>query len=219
MDKPHVEEAIIVEGRYDKNTVSQIVDALIIPVNGFGIFNNAEMRKWILSLAQDRGIIVLTDPDAAGSMIRKAIRGFVPNERIKDAYVPDIYGKEKRKTSPGKEGKLGVEGMSREVILSSLTAAGAVFSDFTGESCTETDASVPGNSRITNADLFSAGLSGRENSAALRAEFLRILCLPERLSTSDLLRVINRSMTREDFFSFAESIKKEDTEHEPSGIR
>lgn len=211
--KPSIKEAIIVEGRYDKNTVSQIVDALIVAVNGFNIFNNPETRKYIYDLAEKQGIVVLTDSDSAGFMIRKKIRGFVPGDRIKDAYIPDIFGKEKRKSAPGKEGKLGVEGMSREVLLHSLQAAGATFVSEPG-SGHENEAES-----ITAADLFAAGFSGKKDSSRMRSVLLKKLYLPEHLSTNDLLRIFSGTLSRDELFRYAEIIRQKENSDDTSGIR
>ena len=115
-----IEEVIIVEGKYDKNTLSQVVDAVILETSGFGIFHDKERRKLFQKLAEQRGLIILTDSDGAGFVIRNYLKGFLPPEKVKQAYVPDLYGKEKRKASPSKEGKLGVEGMRPEILLEAL---------------------------------------------------------------------------------------------------
>ena len=122
-----IEEVIIVEGKYDKNTLSQVVDAVILETSGFGIFHDKERRKLFQKLAEQRGLIILTDSDGAGFVIRNYLKGFLPPEKVKQAYVPDLYGKEKRKASPSKEGKLGVEGMRPEILLEALRRAGAHF--------------------------------------------------------------------------------------------
>ena len=177
-----IREAIVVEGRYDKNTLSQIVDTLILETNGFGLFNDPERMVLLRKAAEKRGIIVLTDSDGAGFVIRNRIKGAIPKERVKHAYIPDVYGKEKRKRKPGKEGKLGVEGMPPKVIEDVLRRAGATF---LGE---ETKA---GSERpLTKADLFSAGLTGGEGSAERRKALLRQLQLPEHMSANALLAVL-----------------------------
>ena len=122
-----IQEAIVVEGRYDKNTLSQIVDTLILETNGFGLFNDPERMVLLRKAAEKRGIIVLTDSDGAGFVIRNRIKGAIPKEQVKHAYIPDVYGKEKRKRKPGKEGKLGVEGMPPKIIEDVLRRAGATF--------------------------------------------------------------------------------------------
>lgn len=178
-----IQEAVVVEGRYDKNTLSQIVDTLILETNGFGIFHDPERMALLRRAAEKRGLIVLTDSDGAGFVIRNRIKGAVPKELVKHAYIPDVYGKEKRKRRPGKEGKLGVEGMPPQVIEQVLRRAGATF---LGEA-------APGESErsVTKADLFAAGLTGGEGSAQRRLELLKRLELPEHMSTNALLAVLN----------------------------
>ena len=190
-----VKEVIVVEGRYDKNTLSQVVDAVILETSGFGIFNDREKRKLFLKLAEKRGLIVLTDSDGAGFLIRNYIRSCVPSQWVKHAYIPDIYGKERRKKEASKEGKLGVEGMNPQVLLDALERAGAHFLD-------EPERSGCGPS-ITKADLYAKGLSGRPDSKAARALLLKKLDLPERLTSDGLLDVLNALMSREAFFSMS----------------
>ena len=151
-----IREIIVVEGRYDKNTLSQVVDAVIIETSGFGIFNDAEKRKLLQTMAEARGLIVLTDSDGAGFVIRNYIKGCVDPKLVKHAYIPDIYGKERRKSAPSREGKLGVEGMKPQVLLDALIRAGATFDD------EENKKTAP---RISKADMYARGLSGREGSA------------------------------------------------------
>lgn len=178
-----IQEAVVVEGRYDKNTLSQIVDTLILETNGFGIFHDPERMALLRRAAERRGLIVLTDSDGAGFVIRNRIKGAVPKELVKHAYIPDVYGKEKRKRKPGKEGKLGVEGMPPQVIEQVLRRAGATF---LGE------AAQGENERpVTKADLYVAGLTGGEGSAQRRLELLKRLQLPEHMSTNALLAVLN----------------------------
>lgn len=185
-----VREAIIVEGRYDKNTLAQIVDAPIFETSGFGIFHDRQRLALLRRLADTRGIIVLTDSDGAGFVIRNYLRGAIDPARVKHAYIPDIAGKERRKRTASKEGKLGVEGMRPEVLLTVLRRAGATID---GE-----DAPAPGE-RITKADLYAAGLTGGTDSRAARQRLLALLDLPEHLSTNALLDVLNALMTREQF--------------------
>lgn len=187
-----IKEVIVVEGRYDKNTLSQVVDAVIIETGGFGIFNDSQKRNLLKKLAESRGLIIMTDSDAAGFMIRNHLKGCIAPELIKHAYIPDIYGKERRKSAPSREGKLGVEGMSPQVILEALSRAGATFQ---GPEHREDQ------SRISKADLYRKGLSGGENSAALRKELMKKLELPERLSAQGLLDVLNVIMSREEFMT------------------
>ena len=175
-----IREAIVVEGRYDKNTLSQMVDTVIVETSGFGIFKDKER----LGLAEKRGLIVLTDPDGAGFVIRSHLKGSIPPEQVKHAYVPDVYGKERRKRQGGKEGKLGVEGMRPEVLEAALRRAGATFLDETGEA-------APKRQAITKADLMALGLSGGPGAAERRKELLHRLELPERLSPNALLEVLN----------------------------
>ena len=178
-----IQEAVVVEGRYDKNTLSQIVDTLILETNGFGIFHDPERMALLRRAAERRGLIVLTDSDGAGFVIRNRIKGAVPKELVKHAYIPDVYGKEKRKRKPGKEGKLGVEGMPPQVIEQVLRRAGATF---LGE------AAQGENERpVTKADLYVAGLTGGEGSAQRRLELLKQLQLPEHMSTNALLAVLH----------------------------
>lgn len=190
-----VSEVIIVEGRYDKNTVSQVVDATIIETEGFGMFSDPEKRKLIARLAETRGIIIFTDPDGAGFVIRNRIKGFVDKKYIKNAYIPDVYGKEKRKRKASAEGKLGVEGVSPELILEALRRCGATIDESEPE---------PKRDRITKADLFALGLTGKENSAEKRLALKRRLDLPERLSTDSLLQVLNVLITKDELQNLAD---------------
>ena len=176
-----IKEAIVVEGRYDKNTLSQILDATILETSGFGIFKNKEQMALLRRVAEVRGLIVFTDADGAGFVIRNFIKGAIPNQYLKHAYIPDIYGKERRKAAPGKEGKLGVEGMKRDVILDALRRSGATFE---GESETQTTG-------ITKQDMMELGLSGGKDSAAKRLALLKKLNLPEHMSANALLQALN----------------------------
>lgn len=187
-----VREVIVVEGRYDKNALSQVVDAVIIETSGFGIFNDAEKRKLLQTMAEARGLIVLTDSDGAGFVIRNYIKGCVDPKLVKHAYIPDIYGKERRKSAPSREGKLGVEGMKPQVLLDALIRAGATFDD------EENKKTAP---RISKADMYARGLSGREGSAEKRAQLIKQLGLPERLTADGLLDVLNATMSREEFLT------------------
>ncbi len=187
-----VREVIVVEGRYDKNALSQVVDAVIIETSGFGIFNDAEKRKLLQTMAEARGLIVLTDSDGAGFVIRNYIKGCVDPKLVKHAYIPDIYGKERRKSAPSREGKLGVEGMKPQVLLDALIRAGATFDD------EENKKTAP---RISKADMYARGLSGREGSAEKRAQLIKQLGLPERLTADGLLDVLNATMSREEFLA------------------
>jgi len=189
---PEIKEVIVVEGRYDKNTLSQVVDAVIIETSGFGIFNNVQKQKLLRDMAEKRGLVVLTDSDGAGFVIRNFIKGCVDPKLVKHAYIPDIEGKEKRKRSASKEGRLGVEGMRPQILLDALTRAGATF---IGEE--EAHAAV----KISKADMFRMGLSGGAGSREKRAALIRKLDLPEKLSADALLDVLNAIMTREEFLS------------------
>lgn len=178
-----VREVIVVEGRYDKNTLCQIVDAAVFPVDGFAVFNDREKLELLRRLAEERGLIVLTDSDGAGFVIRNFLKGALPRNRVKQAYIPDFYGKEHRKRKAGKEGKLGVEGMRPEVLLSALERAGATFE---GE-----DASAPAREPLTKADLYELGLTGGPGSAEKRRMLMKRLALPEHLSASAMLDALN----------------------------
>ena len=172
----HIRQAVIVEGRYDKIKLTSLTDATVVETNGFGIYKDAEKRAFIQKLAAERGIVILTDSDNAGRQIRSYLCSFIPNEQIRHAYIPDIFGKEKRKTLPSKEGKLGVEGVPAAVLLQALSDAGVVTEG------------VDERPRLTPADLMAMGLTGHENSAALRRRLLKALGLPENLSIKMLLR-------------------------------
>ncbi len=185
-----IQEAIVVEGRYDKNTLSQVVDTLILETNGFGLFKDPERMALLRRAAQKRGLIVLTDSDGAGFVIRSRIKSSIPQEMVKHAYIPDVYGKEKRKRRPGKEGKLGVEGMPPKVIEDVLRRAGATFLGEESNRRTGTN--------ITKADLFAAGLTGGEGSAQRRLELLKAMELPEHMSTNALLAVLNGCYSEEE---------------------
>lgn len=189
-----VKEVIVVEGRYDKNTLSQVVDAVIIETSGFGIFNDAQKQKLLRTMAQARGLVVLTDSDGAGFVIRNFIKGCVDPACVKHAYIPDVYGKERRKAAPSKEGKLGVEGMRPQVILDALIRAGATV---------DARPAAASAARITKADMYKCGLSGGTGSREKRAALIKRLDLPEKLSADALLDVLNAIMTREEFFALA----------------
>jgi ribonuclease M5 len=182
-------EAIVVEGRYDKNTLSQIVDAPILETSGFGIMKDKQQLELLRKVAKKRGLIVFTDSDGAGFVIRNYLKGAIPAQNLKHAYIPDIPGKEKRKSAPGKEGKLGVEGMSPEVIIDALRRAGATVE---GESVTRT----AGN--ITKQDLMELGLSGGANSSQRRQDLLKKLDLPAQMSSNAMLQALNLLMGLEE---------------------
>ena len=177
-----IKEAIVVEGRYDKNTLSQIVDAPILETAGFGIFKDKQQLKLLRKIAQTRGLIVFTDADGAGFVIRNHIKSAIPGQYLKHAYIPDIPGKERRKAAPGKEGKLGVEGMTPEIILTALRNAGATIE---GETEKRT------NGAITKADLVALGLSGIPGSEEKRKRLMKHLDFPEHMSPNALLQALN----------------------------
>lgn len=185
----HTDKAIIVEGRYDKARLSGIIDALIITTDGFGIFSSKEKQILIKKIAREKGILILTDSDAAGFKIRNFLKNIAPADTVTHAYIPDIYGKEKRKENPSKEGKLGVEGIDNSLLIKALLDSG-LFSEKNEESQRR---------QITNSDLFEYGLSGRENSADKRRKLLCSIGLPARLTGKNLLSVLNTFMTYEEF--------------------
>lgn len=184
-----IDRAVIVEGRYDKIKLSSILDAVIIETEGFGIFNDKEKQRLIRRLAETKGLLILTDSDSAGFKIRSFIRGMVPAEQIKHAYIPDIFGKEKRKTEASKEGKLGVEGVDVRIIVDALERAGVL--------CEETD-NAP-RREITKLDLYEDGLSGKPDSDSLRKKLLKHLDLPERLTSNALVQILNTFLTYEEY--------------------
>ena len=184
MAKPKVKEVIVVEGRYDKNTLSQVVDAVIVELGGFAVFNDKEKQAFLRKLAKERGIILFTDPDGAGFVIRNRVKGNIPDGRVLQAYVPDIYGKEKRKAQPGKEGLLGVEGVDDALVLQALR-------DALGEEAGISPAKPEGR-QITYTDLYEWGLSGTAGSAERKTKLLCALGLPPRLSKKELVEALNR---------------------------
>ena len=187
--KPKIKEVIVVEGRYDKNALLQVVDATVITTEGFGVFNDKEKVDYLRRLAEKQGVLLLTDPDGAGFVIRNYLKGVLPPQQIKQAYVPDILGKERRKKKGGKEGKLGVEGMSPTQLLDSLRRSGATI---LGE---ETPRESAG---ITSADLMEKGLIG-PNSSQRRADLIKKLQLPQHISTKGLLEALNLLLSREEW--------------------
>lgn len=176
-----LKQAVIVEGKYDKIKLSSFLDALIITTNGFGIFKDSEKRAFLRLLAKEFGLVIMTDSDSAGQVIRQHLKSVITEGEITQVYLPQIKGKEKRKQSSSAQGYLGVEGLSEECITEALKKSGVLFTN--GE-ISET---------LTKADLFELGISGRENSSFFRKKVLRKLCLPDMLSTSALLEYINRS--------------------------
>lgn len=193
-----INEAVIVEGKYDKIKLSGILDTVIIETDGFGVFKDKEKQRLIRFLAENRGIIIMTDSDSAGFKIRSFLNGMTDVKNIKNVFIPDVYGKEKRKTEMSREGKIGVEGLKTEMILSALQKAG-VF-------CTENDR--PSGREVTRTDFFDDGVSGRENSSELRAALAKELRLPERISASSLLKIINNCMTYDEYKTALEKVRK-----------
>ena len=194
-----IKEAIVVEGRYDKNTLSQLVDTLILDTRGFGVFKDAQRLALLRRVAQRRGIIVLTDSDGAGFVIRNFLKGAIPPQQVKHAYIPDIAGKERRKRRPGREGKLGVEGMRPAVLEQALRRAGATFGDGFGPD-------GPGGRPITKADLYALGLSGGPGAAQARQALLRRLDLPEHLTANALVEVLNTVCTYEELAEILQTL-------------
>ena len=192
-----IKEAILVEGRYDKNTLSQIVDAPIFETAGFGIFKNKEQMALLRRVAQVKGLIVFTDADGAGFVIRNHIKSAIPSQYLKHAYTPDILGKERRKSAPGKEGKLGVEGMTREVILDALRRAGATF-----EGETTLEEKIP----ITKMDMFCMGLSGSPDSKSKRQKLQKMLEFPEYMSANALLEALNLLYSKEEIYRLVDTL-------------
>ncbi len=191
----HLKQAVIVEGKYDKIKLGSIIDAVIIPTNGFTVFKNKETLRLIRYFAETTGIIILTDSDAAGFKIRSYLKGSVGKDKIINVYIPDIFGKEKRKTAPSKEGKLGVEGMDKEVILEAFRKAGIISEE----------REAPADP-ITRLDLYECGLSGRENSSAMRKKLLAELGLPELLTASGMTDILNTMMSRSELYALAEKL-------------
>lgn len=195
----NVKEAIIVEGKYDKIKLSGFVDSFIFVADGFSVFNNKKDQQTIKTLAEKTGIVILTDSDSAGIKIRNFIKQLVPKEQVKHAYIPEIAGKEKRKTAPGKEGLLGVEGINEEIITDALIKSG----------CTVCGESEKPKAKLTKLDFFNMGLSGGENSADLRRELASKLGLPSKLSANMLLDAVNRMSDKETVENLIYEIKRD----------
>lgn len=193
-EKLKITQAVIVEGKYDKIKLSNIIDAFIIETNGFGIYKDKEKLKFIKKLAKERGIVIITDSDHAGFMIRNKISSGIPKEQIINVYIPDVFGKEKRKTAPSKEGKIGVEGMTKDVILSAFEKAGV------------TSKIIEKHDLITNIDLFENGFSGNENSKEKRKKLCKKLDLPEFLSTNSLVSCLNSMMSKDEFLALIKEV-------------
>ena len=194
-----IKEAIVVEGRYDKNTLSQILDATILETSGFGIFKNKEQMALLRKVAQVKGLIVFTDADGAGFVIRNHIKSAIPAQYLKHAYTPDVFGKERRKAAPGKEGKLGVEGMTRDVILESLRRAGATFEGEDQEKTAQ---------EITKADLMDLGLYG-PGSNERRSTLIKELGFPEKISTNGFMQALNLLYTKNELTTIVEKLENE----------
>lgn len=194
LDRP-----VIVEGKYDIVKLSNIVDALIIKTDGFGIFKDKEKQKLLRRLANEKGIIILTDSDSAGFLIRNFLSSTLPTDKITHVYIPDIYGKEKRKTEVSKEGKLGVEGMEEKILLDALKKAGVT--------CEKTEENAK-RRFITNIDLYDWGLMGKDNSKEKRKLLLRKLDLPERMSSSSMIKILNTFITYEEFENTVKELEK-----------
>lgn len=196
MSRPRIAEAIVVEGRYDRNTLLQAVDAVVVETDGFGIFSDDEKLEFIRDLARRCGIVLLTDSDSAGFLIRNHLLGKLSDGRVLHAYIPDVAGKERRKRVGGKDGLLGVEGMSPAVIIDALRRAGATFVD---EQPADTQA-VAREDRLTRADFVTAGLSGSPDSSERRAELIKMLGLPARITPSALYRLLSARFTKTEFW-------------------
>ncbi len=191
-----LKEAIVVEGRYDKAALAPLVDTVILDTAGFGVFHDREKLALLRRLAEVRGLVVLTDSDGGGFLIRRFLKSTIDPALLKQAYIPDVPGKERRKRKPGKEGMLGVEGMSGEVLLTCLRRAGVTV---LGE-----EEPAPERAQITKAELYALGLTGTPDSAARRAQLKKALSLPEKLSTNALLDVLNILVTREELLRMLE---------------
>ncbi len=194
-----IKEAILVEGRYDKNTLSQIVDAPILETNGFGIFKDKKQMVLLRRVAEKRGLIVFTDADGAGFVIRNHVKSAIAGKYLKHAYTPDVFGKERRKDKAGREGKLGVEGMKPEIILEALRRAGATIE---GEN-------TPAGQTITKQDMMALGLSGGADASAKRLSLLKELNLPEHMSANALLQALNLLFSLDELTTIVEKLENE----------
>lgn len=199
MERLRIPQAVVVEGRYDKIRLESVLDALIIPVGGFGVFSDKELRAFLRKLAAERGLVVLTDSDAAGFKIRNFLRGLVPQGQITDVYIPDIFGKERRKAAPSKEGKLGVEGMDTATLREAFRRAGI-----------DGEASAPKEPWLTRLDLYEDGFYGGGNSTALRGKLYSRLGLPARLSVNSVLELLNSMLDRARYDALVQEIVSED---------
>ena len=190
-----IRQAIVVEGKYDKNTLRQLVDAPRFTTDGFGVMHDKKLLAFLRQVAEKRGLIILTDSDGAGFVIRSYLKGALPKQGVLHAYVPDLYGKEKRKAVPGREGKLGVEGMPPEILLQALKNAGAQIEGQQPEQRRES---------ITKQDLYAVGLSGTAHSSQRRQALLAKLCLPEHMSSNALLEALNVMYDKQEFLELME---------------
>lgn len=195
MDKLKLRQAIVVEGKYDQNTLRQLVDTAIFTTNGFTGMKDPALLRLLQKAAQTTGLVILTDSDGAGFLIRNTLKSALPETGVLHAYIPDLPGKEKRKAAPGKEGLLGVEGMTPEILLKALRNAGAEFADGSTP--------PPAREPITKQDLFALGLSGGPESVKKRAALLKALSLPAHMSANALLQALNVLFSREEFFTQA----------------
>jgi len=195
MDKLRIRQAIVVEGKYDQNALRQLVDTAIFTTNGFTGMKDPALLRLLRQAAETTGLIILTDSDGAGFLIRNTLKSALPETGVLHAYIPDLPGKEKRKAAPGKEGLLGVEGMTPEILLKALRNAGAEFADGSTP--------PPAREPITKQDLFALGLSGGPESAKKRAALLKALSLPAHMSANALLQALNVLFSREEFFTQA----------------
>ncbi len=193
----HLEQAVIVEGKYDKIKLSSVVDAVIITTNGFSVIKDKEKLEIIRFFAKNKGIIILTDSDSAGFKIRNFLKGAISDGKITNVYIPDIFGKEKRKAAPSKEGKIGVEGIDTQTLLEAFRKAGVISTEADSE-----------REPVTKLDLFEAGLSGGNNSAEKRSELLKYLGMPELMTTNAMLEIINTMMSRDEFMKITAKLSQ-----------
>lgn len=193
----HLEQAVIVEGKYDKIKLSSVVDAVIITTNGFSVIKDKEKLEIIRFFAKNKGIIILTDSDSAGFKIRNFLKGAISDGKITNVYIPDIFGKEKRKAAPSKEGKIGVEGIDTQILLEAFRKAGVISNEADSE-----------REPVTKLDLFEAGLSGGNNSAEKRSELLKYLGMPKLMTTNAMLEIINTMMSRDEFMKITAKLSQ-----------
>lgn len=196
-----IRQAVIVEGKYDQIRLSSLVDTVILTTEGFGVFKDKEKQKLLRRLARERGLVVLTDSDSAGFVIRSFLNGIVEPQYITNVYIPDVFGKEKRKAAPSKEGKLGVEGMCTEQLLEAFRKAGVTAE--TGDAPHE-------RREVTKTDLYEDGLSGGQDSARKRRRLLRALDFPERMNANAMLKLINTCMTYAEYKAAVERLAEEE---------